>query len=145
MSGSKQREVNKCKEELSSMLKIPDNKFCADCGAAHPTWTSTNLGVFICISCSGIHRNMSTQYSFVKSTTLDSWTYALLDRFKKCGGNKTVNGYYEAKLNKSLKPTEHSSKYQLEQFIRQKYIDKKFYSSRPKPKRSKSKSKKKSV
>jgi len=119
------------------MLKRPENRHCADCGAKRPTWTSTNIGVFICIRCSGIHRNLGVHISFVKSSTLDQWNYRLLDKFKKLGGNHVVNEIYEAKLPKALKPSLETDNYQLEQFIRQKYIDRKWYGSKKKPKSSK--------
>jgi len=134
---SKQREVQKCKEQLAEMLKRPENRHCADCGAKRPTWTSTNIGVFICIRCSGIHRNLGVHISFVKSSTLDQWNYKLLDKFKKLGGNHAVNEVYEAKLPKALKPSLETDNYQLEQFIRQKYIDRKWYGAKKKPRPAK--------
>lgn len=45
---------------LTTLLSIVD-----------PTWLSTNLGVLICIECSGIHRDMGVHISRIQSITLD--------------------------------------------------------------------------
>lgn len=39
-----------------------------------PRWASWNIGVFLCIRCAGIHRNLGVHISRVKSVNLDSWT-----------------------------------------------------------------------
>ena len=39
-----------------------------------PRWASWNIGVFMCIRCAGIHRNLGVHISRVKSVNLDSWT-----------------------------------------------------------------------
>ena len=38
-----------------------------------PKWASTNLGLYVCLQCSGVHRGMGASVSFMKSVTLDTW------------------------------------------------------------------------
>ena len=42
-----------------------------DCAAPDPEWLSVNLGILMCINCSGRHRELSVQYSRIRSLTLD--------------------------------------------------------------------------
>lgn len=44
------------------------------CFLSGPRWASWNLGVFMCIRCAGIHRNLGVHISRVKSVNLDQWT-----------------------------------------------------------------------
>jgi hypothetical protein len=44
------------RDDLETLRELPGNKFCIDCGAADPDWASVNLGIFMCLECSGIHR-----------------------------------------------------------------------------------------
>ena len=42
-------------------------------GVTDPTWASANLGVYLCLNCSGVHRSLGTHITQVRSITMDAW------------------------------------------------------------------------
>uniref|UniRef100_A0A8C0RZC4 Small ArfGAP 1 n=2 Tax=Canis lupus familiaris TaxID=9615 RepID=A0A8C0RZC4_CANLF len=82
---------------LSKLLREEDNKYCADCEAKGPRWASWNIGVFICIRCAGIHRNLGVHISRVKSVNLDQWTPEQIQCMQDMGNTK-ARLLYEANL-----------------------------------------------
>lgn len=111
------------------MLREEDNKFCADCHAKGPRWASWNLGVFMCIRCAGIHRNLGVHISRVKSVNLDAWTPEQIESIQR-GGNGRARDTYEANLPPSFRRPQDD--YAIEQFIRSKY-ERKLYISKESP------------
>ncbi|XP_035256666.1 stromal membrane-associated protein 1 isoform X2 [Anguilla anguilla] len=109
---------------LSKMLREEDNKYCADCEAKGPRWASWNLGVFICIRCAGIHRNLGVHISRVKSVNLDQWTPEQIQSVQDMG-NSRARRLYEANLPDSFRRPQTDQS--VEFFIRDKYERKKYY------------------
>uniref|UniRef100_A0A4W3GUM1 Arf-GAP with coiled-coil, ANK repeat and PH domain-containing protein n=1 Tax=Callorhinchus milii TaxID=7868 RepID=A0A4W3GUM1_CALMI len=81
---------------LQRVQGIAGNEQCCDCGQPDPRWASINLGITLCIECSGIHRSLGVQCSKVRSLTLDSWEPELLKLMCELGNN-TMNQIYESK------------------------------------------------
>lgn len=111
---------------LGAMLRDEDNKYCVDCDSKGPRWASWNIGVFLCIRCAGIHRNLGVHISKVKSVNLDSWTPQQVASMQAMGNSKG-RAVYEANLPEDFKRPQSDSS--VESFIRQKYEKKKFIAS----------------
>jgi len=111
-------------KKQTTRIKLPDavqnevaamNPKCADCNqegpnlgvspsiipmlmfyhSLDPEWAAINLGVLVCIECSGVHRALGVNISKVRSITLDKWDVSaykvwpcfspsLFDAFVKC-------------------------------------------------------------
>ncbi|XP_049509846.1 stromal membrane-associated protein 1 isoform X2 [Panthera uncia] len=109
---------------LSKLLREEDNKYCADCEAKGPRWASWNIGVFICIRCAGIHRNLGVHISRVKSVNLDQWTPEQIQCMQDMGNTK-ARLLYEANLPENFRRPQTDQA--VEFFIRDKYEKKKYY------------------
>ncbi|XP_078038740.1 arfGAP domain of ASAP isoform X2 [Augochlora pura] len=114
---------------IRCVMRLPGNDQCCDCSSQNDaTWLSTNFGIIVCIECSGIHRDLGVHISRIQSLTLDNVGTAqlLLARHMT---NQAFNEVMEATLHHSHKPTPTSSMEDRYDFIRAKYVDKRYVMS----------------
>ncbi|XP_021423599.2 arf-GAP with dual PH domain-containing protein 2 isoform X1 [Oncorhynchus mykiss] len=113
------------KKILLDMVKQPSNDHCADCGAPEPDWASYKLGVFVCVNCSGTHRDLPA-ISQIKSIRLDFWDDFLVE-FMKTRGNAAANAFYEKCVPPFYyRPQEKDCVVLKDQWIRAKYERREF-------------------
>ncbi|XP_058257433.1 arf-GAP with coiled-coil, ANK repeat and PH domain-containing protein 2-like isoform X5 [Hemibagrus wyckioides] len=112
---------------LQKVMAIAGNGVCCDCSQPDPKWASINLGITLCIQCSGIHRSLGVHFSKVRSLTLDTWEPELLKLMCELG-NGVINRIYEARREElgARKPQPGASRQDVESYIRAKYVDRRF-------------------
>ncbi|TKC39084.1 hypothetical protein EI555_010713, partial [Monodon monoceros] len=89
---------------LQSIRNIRGNSHCVDCETQNPNWASLNLGALMCIECSGIHRNLGTHLSRVRSLDLDDWPIELIKVMSSIG-NELANSIWEESTQGRTKPS----------------------------------------
>ncbi|XP_066883307.1 arf-GAP with GTPase, ANK repeat and PH domain-containing protein 1 isoform X6 [Kogia breviceps] len=110
---------------LQSIRNIRGNSHCVDCETQNPNWASLNLGALMCIECSGIHRNLGTHLSRVRSLDLDDWPIELIKVMSSIG-NGLANSIWEESTQGRTKPSLDSTREEKERWIRAKYEQKLF-------------------
>uniref|UniRef100_A0A8C4WRV3 Arf-GAP with coiled-coil, ANK repeat and PH domain-containing protein n=1 Tax=Eptatretus burgeri TaxID=7764 RepID=A0A8C4WRV3_EPTBU len=117
---------------LRRIQAVRGNQYCCDCGREDARWASINLGVSLCIECSGIHRSLGVHLSKVRSLTLDTWEPELIKLMCELG-NSEINKIYESNIESSTlkKPVPESSCKERETWIRAKYVERRFLCPRP--------------
>ncbi len=68
-----------------------------------PDWCSINLGIQICIVCSGIHRSLGTDISKVRSIVLDDLDTEVLDLLVGLGNTRSRDSI-SSTGSKSIRP-----------------------------------------
>lgn len=123
-SGSSTTSLENLDTITEDVFAVEGNSVCADCETARPKWASVNLGIVLCIACSGVHRSLGVHISQVRSLTLDmlrdEWIKALCDT-----GNARSNRLFEAHLPDNFDRKAAIATDRME-FIRRKYIDLEF-------------------
>ncbi|XP_070536793.1 arf-GAP with GTPase, ANK repeat and PH domain-containing protein 1-like isoform X5 [Ptychodera flava] len=113
------------KSTIQAIRSVMGNGFCADCESPNPDWASLNLGALICIECSGIHRNLGTHLSRVRSLDLDDWPSEITFVMTSIG-NSLANSVWEVSTKGKVKPTPTTPREEKEKWIRAKYEQKEF-------------------
>ncbi|KAM8789565.1 arf-GAP with GTPase, ANK repeat and PH domain-containing protein 1 isoform 2-T2 [Rhynchonycteris naso] len=115
---------------LQSIRNTRGNSHCVDCETQNPNWASLNLGALMCIECSGIHRNLGTHLSRVRSLDLDDWPIELI-KVMSAIGNELANSVWEESNQGRTKPSLDSTREEKERWIRAKYEQKLFLAPLP--------------
>lgn len=119
-------DINTQIKILEVLLSKPENKTCADCTMKNPKWASITFGTFVCLRCSGMHRQLQVHITKIKSVNLDKWQPEVVEMYKYVN-NYIINSYWEARLPRGYNRLHiDSTAQEVESFIKDKYLNKKW-------------------
>jgi hypothetical protein len=82
--GSRVKEEERNERAIRALLKLPGNRRCINCNSLGPQYVCTSFSTFVCVSCSGIHREFTHR---VKSISMAKFTSQEVSALQE-GGNE---------------------------------------------------------
>eukprot|EP00931_Biecheleriopsis_adriatica_P100876 TRINITY_DN76118_c0_g1_i1.p1 TRINITY_DN76118_c0_g1~~TRINITY_DN76118_c0_g1_i1.p1 ORF type:complete len:565 (+),score=153.31 TRINITY_DN76118_c0_g1_i1:65-1759(+) len=102
----------------------PANRKCADCSEKGPTYVCLDFQIFVCVGCSGLHRQFGHR---VKGISLSEWSSAEVAKMEK-GGNTIAELKWLNRWSSSAHAAPDADDSQgLHEWIRLKYVEKKWF------------------
>lgn len=83
---------------FAAQYALPGNQRCFECGALDNSWASPTFGIYLCHTCSGVHRSLGSHVSFVRSCLMDVWRPEHLERMRLTGGNALLEAFLKQEV-----------------------------------------------
>ncbi|KAH1084166.1 hypothetical protein J1N35_023927 [Gossypium stocksii] len=121
MGSRKEEERNE--KIIRGLMKLPPNRRCINCNSLGPQYVCTNFWTFICMTCSGIHREFTHR---VKSVSMSKFTKQEVEALQN-GGNQRARDIYlkDWDLQRQRLP-DSSNADKIREFIKNVYVDRKY-------------------
>ncbi|KAL2951630.1 hypothetical protein AAZX31_19G063200 [Glycine max] len=101
-------------------MKLPPNRRCINCNSLGPQYVCTSFWTFICMTCSGIHREFTHR---VKSVSMAKFTSQEVDALQN-GGNQRARELYLKNWDfQRQRLPDNSNVDKIREFIRSVYVD----------------------
>ncbi|XVF06710.1 hypothetical protein REPUB_Repub06bG0074100 [Reevesia pubescens] len=121
MGSRKEEERNE--KIIRGLMKLPPNRRCINCNSLGPQYVCTNFWTFVCMTCSGIHREFTHR---VKSVSMSKFTSQEVEALQN-GGNQRARDIYlkDWDLQRQRLP-DSSNADKIREFIKNVYVDRRY-------------------
>lgn len=121
MTSRKQEERNE--KIIRGLMKLPPNRKCINCNSLGPQYVCTNFWTFVCMTCSGIHREFTHR---VKSVSMSKFTTQEVEALQ-IGGNQRAREIYLKDWDPHTQRFPLSSNAdKVREFIKNVYVDRRY-------------------
>ncbi|VVA90528.1 unnamed protein product [Arabis nemorensis] len=120
--GSK-REEERNEKIIRGLMKLPPNRRCINCNSLGPQYVCTTFWTFVCMACSGIHREFTHR---VKSVSMSKFTSQEVEVLQT-GGNQRAREIYLTNWDyQRQRLPDNSNAERVREFIKNVYVQKKY-------------------
>ncbi|XP_044482538.1 probable ADP-ribosylation factor GTPase-activating protein AGD14 isoform X2 [Mangifera indica] len=117
------REEERNEKIIRGLMKLPPNRRCINCNSLGPQYVCTNFWTFVCMTCSGIHREFPHR---VKSVSMSKFSSQEVEALQN-GGNQRAREIYLKNWDPERQRLPDSSKVdKVREFIKIVYVDRRF-------------------
>ncbi|XP_020205303.1 probable ADP-ribosylation factor GTPase-activating protein AGD14 isoform X1 [Cajanus cajan] len=114
------KEEEKNEKIIRGLMKLPPNRRCINCNSLGPQYVCTNFWTFICMTCSGIHREFTHR---VKSVSMAKFTSQEVDALQN-GGNQRAREIHLKNWDfQRQRLPDNSNVDKIREFIKSVYVD----------------------
>ncbi|XP_019416199.1 PREDICTED: probable ADP-ribosylation factor GTPase-activating protein AGD14 isoform X3 [Lupinus angustifolius] len=121
------KEDAKIEKEIRGLLKLPANRRCINCNVLGPQYVCTTFNTFVCINCSGIHREFTHR---VKSVSMAKFTPEEVAALEAGGNERAKQIYFKEWDSQRHSYPDSNNMHRLRDFIKHVYVDRKFTGER---------------
>ncbi|CAM0873047.1 unnamed protein product [Alopecurus aequalis] len=123
MAAASRKEEERNERIVRGLLKLPPNRRCINCNGLGPQFVCTSFWTFICISCSGIHREFTHR---VKSVSMSKFTVQEVEALQKGGNQRARESLLKDFDTQQMRLPDSSNIGSLREFIRVVYVERRY-------------------
>ncbi|KAJ9179848.1 hypothetical protein P3X46_008164 [Hevea brasiliensis] len=121
MGSKKEEERNE--KIIRGLMKLPPNRRCINCNSLGPQYVCINFWTFICMTCSGIHREFTHR---VKSVSMSKFTSQEVEALQNGGNQRARDIYLRDWDQQRQRLPDNSNVEKVREFIKTVYVDKRY-------------------